>query len=183
MRSQIDQLILTNALAGVSFAEISASLHLGDGEAEQRIHGILETVREWIAAGFHPYFPCSTLEDARQHKARIVAVLQDVALWTYTIKPVAQHLIKGGNWQDIEGMDRTGILDAFSVAIIYMTHYLQGGMLTPFMKNPTIWIKANRGKAMELLERIPSLEGGRRLKNITFQTETSETIMSKVSGL
>lgn len=166
------RLILKNALGGVPSWRIAETLHVPESTVEQTVAGALHLVREWIASGFHPYFKLESIVDAQKNRLRFQAVLNEIEVWDQQTKPVAQMIFEGvpsGQVESRFGISRGLTTDFVTEAILKIGAFLKPEEVQELHANPGRWVKGNRYRAMALLERVPSAEGGKRLVRIEFQ--------------
>lgn len=172
-----EQLIISNFLAGVSDSRIASSLKATEPAVNQTIEWAMHLVREWMACGFHPYFPLDTRRDAIKNRLQFESVLSEIEKWDSRTKPISQLLFRRTRWEIIEsqfGVGKTEARDILVDAILKIEHFLTVDEVVRLNSDTANWLKQNANRALTLLERVPSQYGGNRLSHIEFQAAKIE---------
>jgi hypothetical protein len=164
--------ILDNALAGVPIHRIAEAYGVEEVVVDALLARALHCVRECFASGMHPYFKLDGIEDARRNRIEVREVLKGVEQWERLHRPVADLIFRGhaaSLAMDAYGLSRSQVNEIVIDAILKISGFLHPHEQAALGRDPVGWIKNNRDRVSVMLDRVPSMDGGRTFASIHFE--------------
>lgn len=166
-----ENIAIGNLLAGCDIPAVAAGLGWQEATVSALLDKVLAVVSECMAVGDTPFFACATLAEARKQRLRVLDILAGLERWDATERPVLQAILRGEPGPDVSarfGLDKPAIGELFARVAPQIAARLTPDEQRALHADSAGWLRANRARAIDILDRLPSWDHGRSLSHIEF---------------
>lgn len=172
MMTDPEALLIRNLLNGVDLGPAARASDMSEEDAETAFGEAMRRVGEYQIVHCVPYFPVNNLVEARRSRLQVLQILDAIADWDNGERALALEILSGRNVIK-EGVAREIAERAVNRVLEALPNYLEKQELPVYYRDRMAFIRTNRGRIRELVERFVSFRAPLLHKRIVHATASN----------
>lgn len=164
-----EALILSNLLNGVAVDDVAASA----GEEVAQVMGVFQEamrrVAEYVLVHCVAFFPCTALSDARRNRVQVLEILSAIERWDAYEHEIVGKILRGKNVMS-EGVPREDAERILNATLNALPNYLRKEDLPQYNHDRRAFVRNNRSRVLDAVDRFVSFRNPLLYKNIEHTT-------------
>jgi hypothetical protein len=175
-----EALVLRNILNGVEPAQAALAAGMEEARGLEIFGEAMARVREYQLVMCYPFFPVGALIEVRRYKRHVLEILDAMARWDDHERALAIAIFKGRNVVREDGVPREDAERILNETLKALPHYLSAAEIAAYTRDRAKFVKENRSRVIDALERFPSLREPLQYKNIVTYTGGVEGLVANM---
>lgn len=171
--NETESLLIANVLNGVPFPVAARAAGNDEGWALDVFEEAMKRVAEYVLVHCVAFFPCTSLPEARRHKARVLECLVAIERWDATERDIVLAIFKGRNVLN-DGVPRAQAEEILNRTLNALPHYLTEKEIPAYITDRRAFVRERRSRVIEAVEKFVSFRNPLVYKKIEHSTVTME---------